>query len=86
MKQDQNFKLSKHSEIFGIVKNDKKFIIVVGKYKAVKREFDTAEQAEQYIGTKPYELIFNTFQIMQDYAKETKKQPRKKISEDTKNN
>lgn len=86
MKQELNFKLSKNSEIFGIVKNDKKFIIVVGQYKAVKKEFDTIGQAEQYIGTKPYELIFNTMQIMFDYAKEAKKQTSKKTSKDTKNN
>lgn len=83
-KQNQMQK-SKHDDVFLLVKQGKKVIITVGEFKAHDREFDTIEQAEQFIASKPYKLIFNTFQILSHYAEKSKKTAGE-IAADTKNN
>lgn len=85
MAKNQNMVQSKHEKIFMLVKQSKKVIVTVGEYKVVNREFDTFEQAEQYIASKPYKLIFNTFQILMNYAEKNKKTA-DEIAADTKNN
>ena len=49
----------KQVECFNVVKHEGKFIITIGNQKATEKTFDTIKQAEQYIATKPYELIAN---------------------------
>lgn len=66
------FKQSKNKP-FIIVKNKKeKFIICVGAAQVCEKQFDTVEQTERYIGTKPYELIFNTMFYILDLKKNEK--------------
>lgn len=61
-------------EIFYFVKDENgKVVIVCAGMQASRKKFDTFEQAEAYISTKPYELIFNTFFIMQKNYEESKK-------------
>lgn len=79
--EQKHFQLSKHDDIFAIVKDKEKFIICVGEYKAVNKEFETVKDAETYIGTKPYKLIFNTFQILQNYAKKENTKQNETISQ-----
>lgn len=76
--EQQGFKRSETDEIFSLVTNKNgKIIIVAGNYQVVDEEFDTFEEAELYISSKPYKLIFNTFQIIQDYAKKAKQNTKK---------
>lgn len=49
----------KQVECFNVVKHEEKFIITIGNHMATDKKFDTMQQAEQYIATKPYELIAN---------------------------
>lgn len=66
-----------YQEPFSLAKIENKIRIVVGNNVVSNKSFDTFKQAEQYIGTKPYELILNTsllmFKQMQDYEKTIKK-------------
>lgn len=85
---NENFKVSKKCNIYAVVKDDKgKLHICCGGFAATSKTFDTYEQAEKYIGTKPYELIYNTMFIMlkkqneNENTKETK-EPAKKSKKD----
>lgn len=72
---NQNFKTSKNEPIFQLVKDENgKVLIVCAGYKASTKTFDNFKQADQYIGTKPYELIFNTFAIMLKIKEENEKE------------
>lgn len=82
----ENIKTSKHEDIYQLVKKDGKIIIVCGEYKAVNKVFDTFEQADNYIASKPYKLIFNTFQILQNYAKEKNNANAQETNANTENN
>lgn len=56
---------SKHDEIFHLVKDEQgKVNILVGNYKVCRKTFDTFKQADEYIASKPYELIFTTCNIL----------------------
>lgn len=64
-KGEELAKVSKHDPIFHLVKDEQgKVNIIVGNYRVSQGKFDTFEQAENYIGTKPYELIFTTCNVM----------------------
>lgn len=63
-------RVSKHSDVFTLVKQNNGIIIVVGEYKVCDKTFTNFNEAENYIASKPYKLIFNTFQIFMHYAKD----------------
>lgn len=67
-------KQSKTDKIFLLVKDDEsKVQIAVGNNIVSAKKFDTYKQAEEYIGRKPYELIFNTcYCITQNFIKNEK--------------
>ena len=65
--------------MFMLAKQDDKVIIVMGNYKASEKEFDTFEQADEYIETKPYELILNMTLIHKEYEKMYEKQSKKNV-------
>ena len=46
--------------LFNIIENDKKYIITIGNNLVSKKEFKTQKAAEEYINSKPYELIITT--------------------------
>lgn len=48
---------------------DGKVIICIGNHKASKKEFETIEEAQRYIDSKPWELIYMTA-IFASIAKE----------------
>lgn len=50
---------TKQIDIFNIVKIEDKFKIVLGNAIISQREFKDIKDAEKYIKSKPYELIFN---------------------------
>lgn len=85
MTNDTKFKQSKIEPLFNLVKDEQdKVNIVVGNYRVCRKTFDTFKQAEQYIGSKPYELIFNTTCLIiennnkqNENIKETEPQDRK---------
>lgn len=67
----QTFKQSKHTKFLTIVEMpNKKFIIVFGKYKVSNKDFEKVEEAEKYIGTKPWDLIINIMNVIAEYEKE----------------
>lgn len=77
------FMTSKHEEMLKLVKTkENKVIITAGQYRVSKKEFDTFNEADQYVGTKPYELIFNVTTLLIHMNNETKKDN----SKDTKDN
>lgn len=64
-KNGNQIQQSKHEQIFMLVKDKEgKVNIVAGNYRVSRKTFDTYKQADEYIGTKPYELIFNTCLVL----------------------
>ena len=62
---------SKHAQHLYIVQDeDKKFVITMGKYIVSNKKFDNIKEAENYIATKPYEILVNQTQIIMHYEKE----------------
>lgn len=78
------FKQSETDQIFGMVKIDEKVRITMGQNVISQKKFDTFEEAENYIASKPYELIYNGIFILQNYANETKKKSTKKSTKNVK--
>lgn len=56
---DLQFTKSNVDEIFNLVKKDEKVVITVGNYRVSKHEFNTFEEADEYIAKRPYDLIIN---------------------------
>ena len=52
-------KKAKTDSMFTLVKKDEKVKIAIGNYQVSKKEFDTFNQADQYLATKPYEILIN---------------------------
>lgn len=62
---DTKFMPSKVEKIFGLVKDEKgKIHIVLGGYAVSQKTFDTFKQADQYISSKPYEILINICAII----------------------
>lgn len=75
LKKNEQFRVSKNEKIFALVKNENgKVVVCAGGYAVSERQFDTFEQADQYIATKPYEIIINLFYILNKKNNETDKQ------------
>lgn len=58
------FRHSKVEEMFNLVKTDKGIIITCGKYKISMKSFKTWKEAENYIASKPYEILINVSVLM----------------------
>ena len=56
---------------FAIIKKDEKYIITIGRNVATDKKFKSLEEAENYIETKPYELIFTLVYTAMNMYKET---------------
>ena len=56
--KNQNIKQSKQCQAFTLVKDKDGIKICVGNYLVSPEKFKTFNDAEQFIGTKPYDLIF----------------------------
>lgn len=63
-KDETMFKHSKEEEMFNLVKTNQGIIITCGNYKISKRTFKTWKEAEEYIASKPYEIIINVSVLM----------------------
>lgn len=70
-KDETNFVQSKTNAMFALVtdKNGKINICAAGMAVSQKK-FDTHEQAEKYIGSKPYEILVNLMFIVIKLSKE----------------
>lgn len=80
MKTEDNtqFRASKTDKIFGLAKdkNGKVQIILAG-FVVSSKKFDTFDQADKYIGTKPYEIILNSIYVMiKQHEKDNGESPR----------
>lgn len=74
-KKNEQFRVSKNEKIFALVKDETgKIVVCAGGYAVSERKFDTYEQADRYIATKPYEIIINLFYILNKKNNETPKQ------------
>lgn len=60
---------SKHCKVFNIVKRKEKYIITLNMFNVSEKEFDSVEDAENYIAEKPWELIFNALLAVIDVNK-----------------
>lgn len=75
LKKNEQFRVSKNEKIFALVKDENgKIVVCAGGYAVSEKRFDTFEQADQYIATKPYEIIINLFYILNKKDHETTKQ------------
>lgn len=70
MQQNSNdataFKKSKVDELFNLVKQNGKVIICVGNNRVSRKQYETYEQADKYIASKPYELLINVSILIQN--------------------
>lgn len=65
----ENFKKS-CEDLYGLVLDEQKKVrIVTGNAVVSSKQFDTYEEADQYIKEKPYELIINTCLYIADMQK-----------------
>ncbi len=74
-KGGQMYKQSETDELFAFAKTKEGVIILIGKYKVSSKTFKNFEDAEEYIKSKPYEILINVTMLMtklQDNEKETK--------------
>ena len=72
-KGNEQFKVSKNEKIFALVKDENgKIVVCAGGYAVSEKKFDTFEQADQYIATKPYEIIINLFYVLKKKDNEIK--------------
>ena len=55
---------------FKVVKNENKWIIVMREYKVSTQEFNSVEEAEEYIHEKNWELILNSVMAYNEIFKE----------------
>lgn len=59
-KEGQATLQSKNDKMFYFVKDENgKIHICVGGYSVCEKTFDTFDQAEKYVGTKPWEILVN---------------------------
>lgn len=59
--------------IFTVLERNGIFKIAVGNNIIVKNEFKSCEEAFEYIGAKPWELIINTVCLVYDLSKKVNK-------------
>lgn len=72
-KGNEQFRVSKNEKIFALVKDENgKIVVCAGGYAVSEKKFDTFEQADQYIATKPYEIIINLFYVLKKKDNEIK--------------
>lgn len=57
---------------FAIIKRKEKFVIILAADIISTREFDTFEEAEEYIKEKPWELLWATTMWVMMHAEEIK--------------
>ena len=60
---------SKHCKVFKIVKRKEKYIITLNMFNVSEKEFESVEDAENYIAEKPWELIFNALLAVEEVNK-----------------
>lgn len=68
------FRHSKVEEMFNLVKTDKGIIITCGKFKISSKSFKTWNEAENYIASKPYEILINVSVLMCKLNEDEKEQ------------
>lgn len=59
-------------DIFLIVRNDKKYLIAITNQIVSRKQFETVEEAREYIQSKPWELILNATAVMMKHLEELK--------------
>lgn len=67
-------------QMFAVMKNKEtnKFTLLVGKYKVSNKEFASIDEANEYVNSKPYELIVNVSCLICKLTNEEKKQENEK--------
>lgn len=55
-------------EMFLIINRDGKYMIALTNQIVSKKQFETLEEAREYINSKPWELILNTAAVMAKFA------------------
>lgn len=77
-KAKQMFKQSEVDELFGLAKTEEGVIILVGKFRVSRKAFKTFEEADEYIKTRPYEILINVTTLMVKLNQEEEKQQHEK--------
>lgn len=79
---DTKFCVSKIDKVFALVKDEKEKVHICMAGKAVSRKtFDTFEQADKYLATKPYEIFINIAFIIKN-LKENETETNQKQTEE----
>lgn len=68
------FKHSKTEEMFNLVRTENGIIITCGNYKISRKTFKTWKEADEYIASKPYEIIINVSVLMSKLNENEKEQ------------
>lgn len=74
------YKASEIEPIFGLAKINDKVKITLGENLISNKEFDTFEDAEKYIESKPYELILNSAVVLLKFTQNNEKEQTKKAN------
>ena len=73
-KDATTYKVSERESMFAMVKTEQGIIICCGKYKVSNKSFKTWEEAEEYIASKPYEIIINVSVLFSKLNNDEKEQ------------
>ncbi len=81
-KGGQMYKQSESDELFAFAKTEEGVIILIGKYKVSSKTFNNFKDAEEYLKSKPYEILINVTMLMtklQENEKESERNNLKSI-------
>lgn len=71
------FKVSETDNLFNLIKTKEGIVITAGKFKVSNKNFKTYKDAEEYLQSKPYEILINVAVLFTklNLEDETKKEP-----------
>lgn len=72
-----NFMQSQHEPIFNFIKTEKGFKILVGNNLVSNKTFESFAECEEYVKSKPYELMINTACLFMHLTNEQEKEQQK---------
>lgn len=78
VKQNQMYKQCECDELFAFAKTKDGIVVLCGKFKVSSKTFKTYEEAEEYVKSKPYEILINVAVLMVKLQLEQEKETKTK--------